>query len=139
MGQPYYFLMTGLDDQNRTHPEYDRILNNGYIPPRAGDILVAKGPAEGEFHTALFQAVQGSSVTIFQANVASVISFIFHKRKRHRCLMSLFQSLNNFIYMAFVCSCFHFLVGIGQHLENIYMLVFLYNMILVPVNITCLI
>jgi len=70
MGQPYYFLTTGLDDQGRAHPEYARVLNGGFTPPKAGDILVAKGPAQGEFHTALIQAVRGSSITVFQANVA---------------------------------------------------------------------
>src|SRR5205814_1551722 len=70
MGQPYYFLMSGLDEKNISHPAYQRILNNGTVPPKAGDILVAKGPASGEFHTALIQAVRGSSITIFQANVA---------------------------------------------------------------------
>ena len=64
--------MTGLDDNNQTHPAFERVLNNGTLPPKAGDILVAKGPADGEFHTALIQAVRGSSITIFQANVASV-------------------------------------------------------------------
>ena len=70
MGQPVYFLLTGLDEKGRAHPEYERHLNNGLIPPRAGDILVAQGPFSGQFHTALFQSVRGSSVTVFQANVA---------------------------------------------------------------------
>jgi hypothetical protein len=70
MGQPVYFLLTGLDEKGRPHPEYERHLNNGLTPPRAGDILVAQGPFSGQFHTALFQSVRGSSVTVFQANVA---------------------------------------------------------------------
>jgi hypothetical protein len=70
MGQPVYFLLTGLDEKGRAHPEYERHLNNGLTPPRAGDILVAQGPFSGQFHTALFQSVRGSSVTVFQANVA---------------------------------------------------------------------
>jgi len=70
MGQPYYFLLSGLDEKGQPHPAFKRLLNNGTLPPRAGDILVAKGPGSGEFHTALIQAVQGNTVVIFQANVA---------------------------------------------------------------------
>lgn len=70
MGQPYEFLLSGLDEKGQVHPAFHRIFNNGYIPPKAGDILVAKGPSKGEYHTALIYAVQGSIVHIYQANVA---------------------------------------------------------------------
>jgi peptidoglycan hydrolase-like protein with peptidoglycan-binding domain len=69
LGQPYNFLMTGKDEQGREKPQYQRVLNGSETPPKAGDILVAKGPRPGQFHTAIVTKVEGDKVHVLQANV----------------------------------------------------------------------
>lgn len=68
-GQPYNFLMTGRDANGVAKPQFERNFNGGTTPPQAGDILVAKGPKPGQFHTALITKVDGNKVTVLQANV----------------------------------------------------------------------
>ncbi|MDB5101628.1 MAG: Cell wall lytic [Cyanobacteria bacterium RYN_339] len=75
-GQPYDFMMTGKGAfytsaglTYREQPQFERHLNGGAEPPRAGDILVAKGPKPGQFHTAIVTRVDGEGVHVLQANV----------------------------------------------------------------------
>jgi peptidoglycan hydrolase-like protein with peptidoglycan-binding domain len=75
-GQPYEFLKTGKGvfftangPVEREMPQFERHFNDGTVPPRAGDILVAKGPRPGQYHTAIVTKVQGNRVHVLQANV----------------------------------------------------------------------
>jgi peptidoglycan hydrolase-like protein with peptidoglycan-binding domain len=75
-GQPYDFLMTGKGAfytasglTYREMPQFERHFNGDGDPPRAGDILVAKGPRPGQFHTAIVTRVDGEGVHVLQANV----------------------------------------------------------------------
>jgi len=68
-GQPYFFLTTGLDNNKEPQPAWMRIFNGGQIPPMAGDILVAKGKDNQDFHTALITEVSAQGVSVLQANV----------------------------------------------------------------------
>jgi hypothetical protein len=75
-GQPYEFLRTGLGvfftangPVRKPMPQFERNFNGGDVPPRAGDILVAKGPRPGEYHTAIITKVADGQVHVLQANV----------------------------------------------------------------------
>lgn len=72
LGQPYFFLLTGRDERAVPRPAWLRFRNGTTEPPRAGDILVAKGAAPGAFHTALITRVDGQGVHVLQANLAPV-------------------------------------------------------------------
>jgi peptidoglycan hydrolase-like protein with peptidoglycan-binding domain len=75
-GQPYEFLQTGIGAfftangvVRKPMPQFERSFNGGAEPPRAGDILVAKGPRPGQFHTAIVTKVDAQGVHVLQANV----------------------------------------------------------------------
>lgn len=69
LGQPHSFFTTGKDHLGRTRPQFERLQNGGAEPPSAGDLLVAKGPRPGQFHTAVITKVSDKHVHVLQSNM----------------------------------------------------------------------
>lgn len=69
LGQPLFFLQSGKDHNGGARPAFGRFMNGTTEPPRAGDILVCKGPRPGQFHTAIIEKVDDEGVHVFQSNV----------------------------------------------------------------------
>ena len=64
LGQPAEYVLSG-----NYRDQFPAFTNPSFTAPRAGDILAAKGPADGEYHTALVWKVEPDRVWVYQANV----------------------------------------------------------------------